>query len=203
MGCGGSGLSAEEAELKRQSDQIDRTLHAEREKYKLTIKVLLLGAGESGKSTFLKQMRIIHGEDFKESDCLEFRPTIYTNIMKAGKVLIQARELLNIQWGDEANSRHADLIAAAPPGVEQYTEIAPYFAALEELWLDSGIQETYSKRSLYHIVSLTAAAYRYAGDMFAWQKLCLALKYVSLHAVSFAYTCIVSMLRLVVTCTNV
>ncbi|XP_065174606.1 guanine nucleotide-binding protein subunit alpha-11-like isoform X2 [Sycon ciliatum] len=139
---------------KKRSDDIDKMLIAQRDTLRRTVKVLLLGAGESGKSTFLKQMRIIHGEDFKEADCEEFRSTIYTNIMKAGKVLIQARELLSdpeIPWGDEGNARHADLIAAAPSNVEQYSDMAPYFAALEELWLDSGIQATFARRSQFHI----------------------------------------------------
>lgn len=157
--------------MKRRSDAIDKTLSAERETYKQTIKVLLLGAGESGKSTFLKQMRIIHGEDFKEADCLEFRPTIYTNVMKSGKVLVQARELLGIPWGDEANSRHADLINAAPASIEQHSEIAPYFAALEELWIDAGIQETYNQRSKYHIVSTPACrANTPIGKAFPWMN---------------------------------
>ena len=51
-----------------QSDLIDRRLKAEKRELKRMVKVLLLGAGESGKSTFLKQMRIIHGNGYKVSD---------------------------------------------------------------------------------------------------------------------------------------
>jgi len=44
------------------SRTIDQTLEAERQRQRRTIKILLLGSGESGKSTFMKQMRIIHGK---------------------------------------------------------------------------------------------------------------------------------------------
>lgn len=49
---------------------------------KRLVKILLLGAGESGKSTFLKQMRIIHGQDFDQRAKEEFKTTIYSNVMK-------------------------------------------------------------------------------------------------------------------------
>ena len=50
------------------------------------VKLLLLGAGESGKSTFLKQMRILHGEGYGKEDLLKFRPVVYSNIVKGMKV---------------------------------------------------------------------------------------------------------------------
>ena len=46
------------------------------------VKLLLLGAGESGKSTFLKQMRIIHNVNYDVTSQLEFRKIIYQNIIK-------------------------------------------------------------------------------------------------------------------------
>lgn len=49
---------------------------------KRLVKILLLGAGESGKSTFLKQMRIIHGQDFDQQAREDFRATIYSNVIK-------------------------------------------------------------------------------------------------------------------------
>lgn len=41
-----------------------------------------MGAGESGKSTFLKQMRIIHGISFESSLVIEFQQVIYQNIIR-------------------------------------------------------------------------------------------------------------------------
>lgn len=50
------------------------------------VKLLLLGAGESGKSTFLKQMRIIHGYRFGLEEIDEYRETIYKNVVMGMKV---------------------------------------------------------------------------------------------------------------------
>jgi guanine nucleotide-binding protein subunit alpha-12 len=46
------------------------------------VKLLLLGAGESGKSTFLKQMRIIHGIKFEPELIREYHHVIYQNVVK-------------------------------------------------------------------------------------------------------------------------
>ncbi len=75
-------LNSSEAEQLRISKEIDRSLLKDKTYVKRLVKILLLGAGESGKSTFLKQMRIIHGQDFDQRAKEEFRATIYSNVMK-------------------------------------------------------------------------------------------------------------------------
>lgn len=52
-------------------------------------KILLLGTGESGKSTFLKQMRIITGKSFSDSELQGFKSIIYDNIYKGVLFLLQ------------------------------------------------------------------------------------------------------------------
>ncbi|XP_070340231.1 guanine nucleotide-binding protein subunit alpha-12 isoform X2 [Equus asinus] len=83
---GGGGARDAEREARRRSRDIDAGLARERRAVRRLVKILLLGAGESGKSTFLKQMRIIHGREFDQKALLEFRDTIFDNILKGESV---------------------------------------------------------------------------------------------------------------------
>ncbi|MBN3292360.1 GNA13 protein, partial [Polypterus senegalus] len=75
-------LTSGEAEQLRISKEIDKCISRDKTYVKRLVKILLLGAGESGKSTFLKQMRIIHGQDFDQRAKEDFRATIYSNVIK-------------------------------------------------------------------------------------------------------------------------
>merc|ERR1711990_1266166 len=58
MGVGASNLTPEEQEANEINREISKLLKKDREKQ--SVKLLLLGTGESGKSTILKQMKILH-----------------------------------------------------------------------------------------------------------------------------------------------
>ena len=150
-------ISEEEQEALRRSKQIDRQMRVQdKEKdWKREMKVLLLGAGESGKSTFLKQMRIIHGEDFSDSDRLEFRSLIYHNMLKGMKVLVEASRRLQISFSNPQNESNGDLVIS---GYQNSQELSPqefmtYVESLKSLWKDEGIQATLARSNEFQLVS--------------------------------------------------
>ena len=61
---------------------------------------IFLGTGESGKSTFIKQMRIIHGSGFNDDDKRTYIKLVYQNIFMAMQSMIRAMDLLKIQYVD-------------------------------------------------------------------------------------------------------
>uniref|UniRef100_A0A8C0FL20 G protein subunit alpha transducin 2 n=1 Tax=Bubo bubo TaxID=30461 RepID=A0A8C0FL20_BUBBB len=54
----GSGASAEDKEMAKRSKELEKKLQEDADKEAKTVKLLLLGAGESGKSTIVKQMKM-------------------------------------------------------------------------------------------------------------------------------------------------
>lgn len=58
--------------------------------------ILFLGAGESGKSTIAKQMKILHLKGYDDTEKVAFRAIIHKNILDCMKTLINAAKLLNI-----------------------------------------------------------------------------------------------------------
>ncbi|KAH3902487.1 guanine nucleotide-binding protein subunit alpha SCDLUD_000064 [Saccharomycodes ludwigii] len=66
---------------------------------KLTVhplKMLLLGSGESGKSTILQQLKILHQNGYTDKELMAYRPFIMDNIIEIGKDLIHARDLFGL-----------------------------------------------------------------------------------------------------------
>ena len=51
------------------------------------LKMLLSGAGESGKSTIVKQMKIIHESGFTSEDFKQYRPVVYSNTIQVTTIL--------------------------------------------------------------------------------------------------------------------
>nr|XP_056722169.1 guanine nucleotide-binding protein subunit alpha-12 [Euleptes europaea] len=143
-----------EREARRRSREIDAMLARERRSVRRLVKILLLGAGESGKSTFLKQMRIIHGREFDQKALLDFRATIYENVLKGCRVLVDARDKLGIPWEYSENEKHGMFLMAfeskAGMPIEPCT-FQLYVPALSGLWKDSGIKEAFSRRSEYQL----------------------------------------------------
>ncbi|XP_004568389.1 guanine nucleotide-binding protein subunit alpha-12a [Maylandia zebra] len=147
--------AAQEREARRRSREIDAMIARERRAIRRLVKILLLGAGESGKSTFLKQMRIINGQEFDQKALLDFRDTIYENILKGMRVLVDARDKLGISWQSCENEKQGMLVMSwegrvGASGVEP-SEFQLYVMALSALWADAGIQEAYTRRSEFQL----------------------------------------------------
>ena len=56
----------------------------------LKIKLLLLGAGESGKSTIFKQMRLLYGKGYSDDDRRQMIPVVYYNTITSIHAMIAA-----------------------------------------------------------------------------------------------------------------
>ena len=71
------------------------------------IDLLLLGAAESGKSTILKQMRIIHKADYGLEERIMFKPIVYANAIHSMSLILHAVERLGIDLDSEESEYDA------------------------------------------------------------------------------------------------
>eukprot|EP01083_Nonionella_stella_P072333 194952_1 len=120
-------------------------------------KLLLLGAGAGGKSTFFKQLCQIHGDGFQKQDLEGARQHIYGCTLDQMEQLVELC-LENIQsQQDDAKSYHshqfilspqgkeaADYILSHRVGVEVDTEVAEFITIL---WNEPSIKETFNTRT--------------------------------------------------------
>lgn len=62
-----------------------------------------IGAGESGKSTILKQMKLIHAAGFSKSDREDYRVIIFSNLLNSFKAVLEAMDAYDLKFSKPEN----------------------------------------------------------------------------------------------------
>ncbi|CCF55465.1 hypothetical protein KAFR_0A00270 [Kazachstania africana CBS 2517] len=114
MGCNASVEIIEDEndpflQSKRANDAIEQSLHLQKQNDKNQIKLLLLGAGESGKSTVLKQLKLLHQGGFTHQERLQYSQVIWADAIQSMKILIIQARKLGIPLDCDDPKSHKDL----------------------------------------------------------------------------------------------
>ncbi|KAK8726245.1 hypothetical protein OTU49_010167 [Cherax quadricarinatus] len=135
---------------RRQSRELEKKITAWMKDYKKAIKILLLGAGESGKTTIIKQMKILHISGFSPEEKREKAQDIRNNIMEGITTLTRNLDELNIELEQEENQEAKDYILSIDP--ENFNFPEEFYVYTMQLWSDAGIQEVYSQQHRFQLI---------------------------------------------------
>lgn len=140
--------------LERQrSEEIDRQIEEDSRKFKKECKILLLGSGESGKTTIVKQMKIIHQNGYTRDELMQFRPVVYRNLIDSANAIITAMRKLGVDPQEPANRANAELISQYKPEPDPKFVISEEIClAIDALWKDPIIPTVMDHTSEFYLM---------------------------------------------------
>jgi GTPase SAR1 family protein len=126
--------------------QLDRVQQKDAQRDKIVKKLLLLGAGESGKSTLFKQMITIYGNGFPVEERKTYAPVVHTNTIQCMKALCEVGDKFGpveckaslefvLELADDDNVR-----------IDQ-TNVEHF----KKLWADPGILAAFENRNQFQL----------------------------------------------------
>jgi len=141
-----------EAETSR---NIDKQLELESRGKQLSVRMLLLGPGDSGKSTIAKQMKIIHLNGFTERERAEWKPIVYRNAVFGMRIIVRKAQEFGYQL-QAHNTQNSELLL-------QKDEAGGLFGGADirvdennknvllSLWSDPAVRATYARAAEYQV----------------------------------------------------
>jgi len=159
----GDRSEAEEIANKK-SKVIDAVIHKERRATESKVKLLLLGTGDSGKSTFVKQMKVIHKNGFSTGEIMKFMKVLQENCLVSMQRILQCEEV-KIQ-GKRLREAKDNVLAAEADDLDKvYKDVIL-------LWQDKAVKDAFENRSELRIQIPSTSDYffdnaeRFANEAF-------------------------------------
>ncbi|KAF8880345.1 heterotrimeric G-protein alpha subunit, GPA3-like protein [Gymnopilus junonius] len=145
----GGCMSTPDRSGKERSDMIDKQIEEDNKRFKRECKILLLGSGESGKSTIVKQMKIIHQDGFSDSELAEYRPVVYKNVLDSAQSVVIYMKKIGLECVEYSNRALAEKVLDFRLDTSGGT---PYFPpeiaeAIHQLWKDPIIPKIMDEHS--------------------------------------------------------
>ena len=159
MGCCGiNEENKEEAEEKKRqrktNKEIERQIQKDKHGYRATHRLLLLGAGESGKSTLVKQMRILHDDTpFSEEEKKQKVAEIRRNVRESMVTILTAMPTLEppvVCEDPGLEARRSWLLEFNSRADFDYTP--EFYESCEVLWSDGGVQKCFERSNEYQLI---------------------------------------------------
>ncbi|EYU20283.1 hypothetical protein MIMGU_mgv1a007908mg [Erythranthe guttata] len=141
-----------DSEENEQTAEIERRIEQETKSEKHIQKLLLLGAGDSGKSTIFKQIKLLFQSGFDETELKGYIPVIHANVYQTIKILHDGSKELSLGSADSSDfiisdeNKHLGEKFSEIGGRLDYPRLTKELAhEIETLWRDNAIQETYTR----------------------------------------------------------
>jgi len=141
----------------KKNEEIERGISEDASMAQTIFKLLLLGSGDSGKSTMFKQTRTLWGPGFSDDDRAQYISVIFANILYCCKTLCEhvpkfggllteggkesAKVIGEIKGGSDLHGDAEDVFVLPP-------ELVPH---IKTLWADPGIKKTFDNRNEFQL----------------------------------------------------
>jgi GTPase SAR1 family protein len=148
MGCAVSVSSVRPLSLpskkKAPLNAAEQLLEESKEEEMYRFKVLLLGAGESGKSTVVKQVKLIWNIQEPEHEIRKYIQALQRNVIEALQTLLNASKQLNIPLTNPESAADELTIIS----LDEQARVTPELVeTVERLWKDEGLQQVFARRN--------------------------------------------------------
>lgn len=151
----GSGLTPDQRRAIEESDKISKAMAAAKTEDIRIIKVLLLGTGESGKSTIFKQFQLIYTKGFSELEKSTYCHVLRRNTVQCMQTLIMGVERFDLQWADPHSARWADYFMDVDPLAVDFW-VPDLVHGVNFLWNEEpAIKQVYEQRARLQLLDST------------------------------------------------
>jgi len=144
-----------EKDVAKRSNAIDNQNFEDHLKERKVIKLLLLGAGESGKSTLFKQTIKLYGKGFDKASMDGYSQVIHRNILSAMHTLVKQCEVLpeelDCRPKTDVKSSLDYFNSLKPPHLSEGKVDAESAEHITRLWADVGIRNTFDNRARFQV----------------------------------------------------
>ncbi|KAJ6229164.1 guanine nucleotide-binding protein g(o) subunit alpha [Anaeramoeba flamelloides] len=136
-------------QLAEHNQDIDEMLRKEHEEMDKESKLLLLGPGESGKSTILKQIQAIHKKKFDDpEERKKYRLVVFDNVVHSIQSLVTASTHFNNEITNVSESEIEE-ICSLENDITDFTQ--EQADLIKKVWESETVQETYLQRNKFHL----------------------------------------------------
>ncbi|KAI9900044.1 hypothetical protein N3K66_004306 [Trichothecium roseum] len=145
--CFGSRRDADQGAAR--SRELDKQIRQDEKRLTKEVKLLLLGAGESGKSTILKQMKLIYAQGFSKNERLEWKPVVFSNIVHSFRTISEVMKELTIDFENPDNEKNLEIVLLDREIAAEDKMPPEYLEPIRALWVDEGIKAAIGKGNEY------------------------------------------------------